>query len=89
MLPGTMEADMIASVEETSPEMLLISIALLVVLALAGLITAYVAFPHRGEPIPHAEWLSDAMNRSNRAISDKLSELDDRVEARREPRHHR
>jgi hypothetical protein len=53
---------------------------------LAGLITAYVAFPHRGESIPHAEWLSDAMTRSNQAITDKLAELDDRVEDRREQR---
>ena len=67
--------------------MLLISLALLGVLVLAGLVTAYVAFPHRGEAIPHAEWLSDAMTKSNRAIHDKLSELDDRVEERREHRH--
>jgi hypothetical protein len=66
--------------------MLLILIALVGVLVLAGLITAYVAFPHRGESIPHAEWLSDAMTRSNQAITDKLAELDDRVEDRREQR---
>ncbi len=41
--------------------MLLIAFALLVVLALAGLITVFVAFPHRGLAIPHAGWLSEAM----------------------------
>ena len=66
--------------------MLLISLALLGVLVLAGLVTAYVAFPHRGEAIPHAEWLSDAMTKSNRAIHDKLAELDDRVDEHRDNR---
>jgi hypothetical protein len=41
--------------------MLLIALALLVILAVAGLVTAFVAYPHRGQAIPHAGWLSDAM----------------------------
>jgi hypothetical protein len=41
--------------------MLLIGITLLIVLVLAGLVTAYVAYPSRGQSIPHASWLSDAM----------------------------
>jgi hypothetical protein len=41
--------------------MLLIAFALMLVLAVAGLVTAFVAFPHRGMAIPHASWLSDAM----------------------------
>ena len=49
--------------------MLLILVALLVVMSLAGLVAAYVAYPERGEPIPHAAWLSD-----------KLSKLHDRIE---------
>jgi hypothetical protein len=76
-----------APLQEHDATMLLIALALLVVLALAGLVTAYVAFPHRGEAIPHAEWLSDAMTKSNRAFQDKLFELDDRVDERREQRH--
>ena len=48
--------------------MLLIAFALLVIVAVAGLVTAYVAFPHRGQAIPHAAWLSDAMVKA----SDKL-----------------
>jgi hypothetical protein len=48
--------------------MLLIALALLLILAVAGLVTAFVAFPHRGHTIPHASWLSDAMVR----VSDKI-----------------
>ncbi len=49
-------------------------------LVLAGLITAYVAYPHRGEDIPHAAWLSDAMTKSNRTITEKLRRLDTKVD---------
>ena len=49
--------------------MLFIAIALVVVLVIAGLITAYVAYPDRGEDIPYASWLSDAMVKAR----DKLS----------------
>ncbi len=67
--------------------MLLITVALLIVLALAGLVTAYVAFPHRGESIPHAEWLSNAMVRSDQAISARLTLLEEHVGEHREARH--
>src|SRR5690349_12960088 len=49
--------------------MLLILVAMLVVMALAALVAAYVAYPERGEPIPHAAWLSD-----------KLFKLRDRID---------
>jgi hypothetical protein len=62
--------------------MLFIWLGLLVTLALAGLVTLYVAFPHRGEDIPHAEWLSDAMSKSNQKVNDKLSALDDSLAAK-------
>jgi hypothetical protein len=62
--------------------MLFIWLGLLAILALAGLITLYVAYPHRGEDIPHAEWLSDAMSRSNQKVSDKLDALDDSLAAK-------
>ncbi len=45
--------------------MLLICLALLAVLVVAGLVTAFVAFPHRGHDIPHAMWLSDAMAKAS------------------------
>ncbi len=41
--------------------MILIALALFLVIALSALITAYVAYPERGEAILHAAWLSDAM----------------------------
>jgi len=49
--------------------MLLIAVALLAVPLVAGLIAAYVAYPDRGEDIPHATWLSDAMVKAR----DKMS----------------
>ena len=48
--------------------MLLISLALLVVVCLAGLVTAFVAYPHRGEPIPRAPWLSEALTKLTRLL---------------------
>ncbi|MGZ5400930.1 MAG: hypothetical protein ACXWDL_12970 [Nocardioides sp.] len=42
--------------------MLSILIAMLVIVALAGLIMAFVAFPHRGEDLPGAPWLGEAMS---------------------------
>jgi hypothetical protein len=48
--------------------MLLISFCLLVVLVVAGLVTAFVAFPHRGHDIPHATWLSDAMTKAGKKL---------------------
>ncbi len=32
-------------------------VAMLVILVLAGLVVLYVAFPHRGEDVPHVRWL--------------------------------
>jgi hypothetical protein len=48
--------------------MLLIGLTLVVVLVLAGLVTAYVAYPSRGHEIPHASWLSDAMRKARKRI---------------------
>jgi hypothetical protein len=46
---------------------LLIAIAMLVILVLAGLVLVYAAFPHRGETVPGAPWLGDAMERATDA----------------------
>lgn len=48
--------------------MLLIAFTMLVVLLLAALITAYVAYPARGQSIPHAAWLSDALLKARRKL---------------------
>lgn len=44
--------------------MLSIALAMLVILVVCGLVVTYVAFPHRGEEVPGAPWLGDAMNRA-------------------------
>lgn len=48
--------------------MLLIVVMMAVILALCGGIVAYVAFPHRGEDLPGAPWLSEAMARAAGAV---------------------
>lgn len=48
--------------------LLSIVLAMLVILALAVGIVVYVAFPHRGEPVPHAPWLGDGMDRIAKAV---------------------
>jgi hypothetical protein len=52
--------------------MLFIAVALLAVLVIAGLVTAYVAYPDRGEDIPYASWLSDAMLKARDKVSESL-----------------
>lgn len=41
---------------------------LMVSLVLAGMVAIYVAYPHRGEPVPHAPWLGEAMKRGVEAL---------------------
>lgn len=49
--------------------MLVVVIATLFCLALAGLVLFYVAYPHRGEaPPPQTEWLGDALTRAVEAL---------------------
>ncbi len=43
--------------------MFVIFVAMLVTLAAAGLVVAYVAFIHQGKEIPRAAWLTDTMRR--------------------------
>jgi hypothetical protein len=40
---------------------LVIALAMLVILVLAALVVTYAAYPHRGEEVPAAPWLGDAM----------------------------
>lgn len=47
--------------------MLAIALAMLVILVLAGLVVTYAAYPHRGEEVPAAPWLGDAMTRAAEA----------------------
>ena len=48
--------------------MLLLLLAMLLTLVVAGVVVAYVAFPHRGEDLPGAPWLGDAMKRGVEAL---------------------
>lgn len=38
-------------------------VAMLVILVLAGAVVVYVAFPHRGEDVPHVPWVGQLMRR--------------------------
>ena len=43
--------------------MLTISLVMLFILLVAGLVVVFVAFPHRGQQVPQAPWLGEAMER--------------------------
>jgi hypothetical protein len=43
---------------------LAIILTMLAIIVVAGLVLAYVAFPHRGEELPAAPWLGEAMARA-------------------------
>jgi hypothetical protein len=60
--------------------MLSILLAMLVALVAAGIVVLYVAFPHRGEEMPHAPWVGDAMRKG----VEKLPTLDNQQERERE-----
>ncbi|MGH3364867.1 MAG: hypothetical protein ACRDOW_09065 [Nocardioidaceae bacterium] len=57
-----------------------IVIAMLVTILLAGTVVLYVAFPHRGEEMPHAPWVGDAMRKG----VERLPTLDNQRERERE-----
>lgn len=61
--------------------MLSIVIIMLVILLVAGCVVVYAAFPHRGEDIPGAPWLGDAMAKAADAIPVIDDEVDDDKEA--------
>ena len=48
--------------------MTFIIVLMAAILALCGVIAAYVAFPHRGEELPGAPWLGDVMSRAADAM---------------------
>ena len=55
------------------PLMFLILLVLLAAVLVAGLVVVYVAYPYRGEEVPRAAWLGDALSRS-RAVLPVLDE---------------
>ncbi len=71
--------------------MISILIAMLGIILLAGLVVVYVAYPHRGEEVPNAPWVGDAMRKGVHL----LPTLDNQGESRaaadapeREKQHH-
>ena len=58
--------------------MVAIVVVMVLILALAGLVVAYVAYPHRGERMPATPWLGDAMAKAADAAP-LLEEEDDRI----------
>jgi hypothetical protein len=45
-----------------------IVVAMLVIMVLAGTVVLYVAFPHRGEEMPHAPWVGSAMRKGVKSL---------------------
>jgi len=52
--------------------MLVLALLMLLILLIAGAVVVYVAYPHRGEEVPGAPWLGDAMQRGVESIGDLL-----------------
>lgn len=67
--------------------MLTVVVVMVLILLVAGLVAAYVAYPHRGEQMPAAPWLGDAMARAVDAAP-VLAEEDEKVFALDPPREH-
>ena len=56
--------------------MLTLAFVMLAILVLAGLVVLYVAFPHRGEDVPAAPWVGEAM-RKGVAVLPTIDETDE------------
>lgn len=48
--------------------MLWLTLAMLLTLVAAATVVVYVAFPHRGEEVPGAPWLGEALKRGVDAL---------------------
>lgn len=48
--------------------MLVTFLAMFAILCLAGVVAVYVAYPHRGQEVPHAPWLGDALRKGVEAL---------------------
>ncbi|HEU4811863.1 MAG TPA: hypothetical protein VFT00_06960 [Nocardioides sp.] len=62
--------------------MLVVTLVMLVIVALAALVVTYVAYPHRGEEVPAAPWLGDAMARAVEAAPTLPSEEEHQADHR-------
>jgi hypothetical protein len=59
-----------------------ILLVMVLILALAAAVVVYVAFPRRGQDVPHAAWVGDAMKQGVKA----LPTLDNQRDREQEPR---
>ena len=50
--------------------MIWILVAMLGIIVLAVLVVLYVAYPHRGEEVPNAPWVGDAMRKGVNLLPD-------------------
>jgi len=66
--------------------MVVLVLLMLVILVVAAAVVVYVAYPHRGEEVPGAPWLGDAMKRGVDTVGDLLDRP--AAEREREPTHH-
>jgi hypothetical protein len=62
--------------------MVVLVVLMLAILVLAGGVVLYVAYPHRGEDVPGAPWLGEAIRKGVDGVGDLLDRPAD--ERRRE-----
>jgi hypothetical protein len=70
--------------------MLVLGLLMLLILVIAGAVVLYVAYPHRGEEVPGAPWIGEAMKRGVDTVGDLLEGPADQAKgpADREHSHH-
>ena len=61
-----------------------ILLAMLAIVLLAGLIVLYVAYPHRGEEVPHTPWVGEAMRKGVNRLPTLHNQSDEQKYASRE-----
>jgi hypothetical protein len=68
----------------------LILFAMIAILLLAGVVVLYVAYPHRGEDVPNAPWVGEALRKGvNRLPTlDNLTDEQKYDPRERERQHH-
>jgi hypothetical protein len=52
--------------------MLVLGLLMMLILVIAGAVVLYVAYPHRGEEVPGAPWIGEAMKRGVDTVGDLL-----------------
>jgi hypothetical protein len=67
-----------------------ILLAMLGIVLLAGLVLLYVAYPHRGEEVPTAPWVGEAMRKGVERLPtlDSRGDGEDDHRSEREKQHH-